>query len=68
MANIESVSTESRVFEPPKEFVAQANIKAADFDALGRCFVRFIRPASAATSVCHNIQIFQGTTLVGELR
>ncbi len=34
MANIESVSTESRVFEPPKEFVAQANIKAADFDAL----------------------------------
>ncbi len=34
MANIESVSTESRVFEPPKEFVAQANVKAADFDAL----------------------------------
>jgi acetyl-CoA synthetase len=34
MANIESVSTESRVFEPPKEFVAQANVKQADFDAL----------------------------------
>ena len=34
MANIESVSTESRVFPPPREFIAQANIKKADFDAL----------------------------------
>src|SRR6266446_9670786 len=34
MATIESVSNESRVFEPPREFVAQANIKKADFDAL----------------------------------
>ena len=34
MANIESVSTESRVFAPPHDFVAQANIKKADFDAL----------------------------------
>ena len=34
MTNIESVSTESRVFPPPREFVAQANVKKADFDAL----------------------------------
>ena len=34
MSNIESVSTESRIFEPPRDFVAQANITKADFDAL----------------------------------
>src|SRR5512137_1486671 len=34
MSTIESVSKESRIFEPPREFVAQANIKKADFDAL----------------------------------
>ncbi len=34
MSTIESVSTESRIFEPPREFVAQANVKKADFDAL----------------------------------
>jgi acetyl-CoA synthetase len=34
MANIESVSTESRVFEPPRDFIAQANVKKTDFDAL----------------------------------
>ena len=34
MANIESVSTESRVFDPPADFVAQANVRKADFDAM----------------------------------
>src|SRR5512139_2226853 len=34
MSTIESVSTESRLFEPPADFVAQANVKKADFDAL----------------------------------
>jgi len=34
MANIESVSHETRVFPPPAEFVAQANIKKADYDRL----------------------------------
>src|ERR1700681_2156148 len=34
MSTIESVSNEKRVFEPPREFVAQANVKKADFDAL----------------------------------
>ena len=34
MANIESVSHENRVFEPPRDFAAQANVKKADFDAL----------------------------------
>jgi acetyl-CoA synthetase len=34
MANIESVSTESRVFEPPKGFVAQANVRQAEYDRL----------------------------------
>ena len=34
MSNIESVSNETRIFEPPAGFVAQANVKQADFDAL----------------------------------
>src|SRR5437764_4989979 len=34
MAQIESVMRELRVFPPPPEFVAQANIKKADFDRL----------------------------------
>ena len=34
MSTIESVSRESRSFEPPREFVEQANIRKADFDAL----------------------------------
>jgi acetyl-CoA synthetase len=34
MANIESVSNETRIFEPPREFVVQANIKKADADRL----------------------------------
>ena len=40
MANIESVSHETRVFEPPREFAAQANVSKARFDQLN---------ASAAT-------------------
>jgi acetyl-CoA synthetase len=34
MANIESVLQETRVFPPPPEFVAQANVKRADFDRM----------------------------------
>ncbi len=34
MSTIESVSNETRIFEPPRAFVAQANVKKADFDAL----------------------------------
>jgi acetyl-CoA synthetase len=34
MANIESVSHETRVFEPPREFAAQANVTKARFDQL----------------------------------
>jgi acetyl-CoA synthetase len=34
MANIESVSHETRVFEPPREFAAQANVSKAKFDQL----------------------------------
>jgi acetyl-CoA synthetase len=34
MANIESVSNETRIFEPPHEFVAQANTRKADADWL----------------------------------
>ena len=34
MSTIESVSHEHRIFEPPSHFVAQANVKKADFDAL----------------------------------
>src|SRR4029453_6393864 len=34
MSTIESVSTENSVFDPPADFVAQATVKQADFDAL----------------------------------
>ena len=34
MSNIESVLHENRLFPPSKEWVAQANVKPADFDAL----------------------------------
>jgi len=34
-------------------------VGAADFDALGQCPVRFIRPASAQTSVCNSIKAYQ---------
>ena len=34
MSTIESVSNETRIFAPPAGFVAQANVKQADFDAL----------------------------------
>ena len=34
MSNIESVMQEKRVFPPPAAFVAQANVKRADFDRL----------------------------------
>ncbi len=34
MSTIESVSNEQRMFPPPREFVAQANVKKADFDAM----------------------------------
>jgi acetyl-CoA synthetase len=34
MANIESVSHETRVFEPPHEFAAQANVTKAQFDQM----------------------------------
>jgi len=40
----------------------------ADFDGLGRCRVRFIRPANARTSVCHSITAWQGSTVVGYLQ
>lgn len=40
-------------------------LTAANFDAQGRCIVRFIRPASAKTSVCHSITIKQGNTVIG---
>jgi acetyl-CoA synthetase len=34
MANIESVSHETRVFEPPREFAAQANVSRAQFEQM----------------------------------
>jgi hypothetical protein len=42
-------------------------LTATDFDNLGRCSVRFIRPATARTSVCHSIKAFQGSDPVGYL-
>src|SRR5450631_3771023 len=34
MANIESVSNETRVFPPPADFAAQANVSKADFERM----------------------------------
>lgn len=42
-------------------------LTAADFNARGQCPVRFIRPASARTSTCHSIKVYQGADLVGYL-
>jgi hypothetical protein len=40
-------------------------LSAADFDALGQCKVRFIRPSSAVTSVCHSYKAYQGAYQIG---
>jgi hypothetical protein len=40
-------------------------LKARDFDELGRAKIRFLRPASAKTSVCHRTKAFQGDSLLG---
>ena len=40
MSTIESVSHEHRIFEPPRDFVAKATIKKADFDALNASAAR----------------------------
>jgi hypothetical protein len=39
----------------------------ADFDARGRCVLRFIRPASFKPSVCHSITLRQGDAVVGRI-
>jgi hypothetical protein len=40
-------------------------LAATDFDALGQCRVRFIRPALSQTSVCHSYKAYQGNYLIG---
>jgi hypothetical protein len=40
-------------------------LTATNFDALGQCPVRFIRPASVYTSVCHSIRAYQGNYQIG---
>ncbi len=39
---------------------------AADFDSLGRVYVKFLYPFGLRTSICHRIYVYQGNTLVGE--
>jgi hypothetical protein len=39
-----------------------------DFDVLGQAVVRFIRPASCQTSVCHAVTVWQGPAALGTLR
>jgi hypothetical protein len=43
-------------------------LTAADFDALGNCRVRLIRPAGTKTSVCHSIRLLQGATQIGYIQ
>jgi hypothetical protein len=40
-------------------------LTSTNFDALGQCPVRFIRPAAAQTSVCHSIKAYQGNYQLG---
>jgi hypothetical protein len=40
-------------------------LTSTNFDALGQCPVRFIRPATAHTSVCHSIKAYQGNNQIG---
>jgi hypothetical protein len=41
-------------------------LTAADFDALGRCKVRYVKPGTTKTSVCHLTWAFQGNVMLGE--
>jgi hypothetical protein len=41
-------------------------LTAADFDELGQAAVRFLKPASAKTSVCHRTTVWQGAVFLGE--
>ena len=50
MSTIESVSNETRIFAPPREFVAQANVKQADFDALNAAAAARFRGLLGASS------------------
>jgi hypothetical protein len=43
----------------------EKNLAAGDFDELGAITVRFIRPPEAVTSVCHRIQVYEGTIPLG---
>lgn len=40
-------------------------LTATNFDALGQCPVRFIRPATTHTSVCNSIRAYQGNYQIG---
>lgn len=42
-------------------------ITATNFDALGQCPIRFIRPASVMTSVCNSVKAYQGNYQLGYL-
>jgi hypothetical protein len=41
-------------------------LTSQDFDALGQTTVRFVRPASARTSICHYLYIFDGLFPLGK--
>ncbi len=56
------VITGGVTFEDGSTFL---ELTSADFDALGRRIMRFIKPASARTSNCHTVKIFQGDALLG---
>jgi len=40
-------------------------LTVTNFDELGQASIRFIRPATAKTSVCHRTRIYQGPILLG---
>jgi hypothetical protein len=40
----------------------------SDFDGTGQCLIHFIRPASARTSTCYSISVFQNGTLIAYTR
>lgn len=43
----------------------EKNLTAADFNPLGEATVRFLWPKEAQTSVCHQVRVYDGDTLLG---
>lgn len=43
------------------------NLDRADFDSLGRCYVRFLHAPTSESAVCHSVLLLQGNSTVGRI-